>query len=218
MSVCPTDHTSGMSPRRNGAAASDRVASPSETVGRDLPFIRTEGTHARGRSSRPVHKRQCSYLRPDAGAAARRCRAPGPTQAGGPWCATAASRERTLPPRSRSPTSPSRTLIALPGAEPLREVRRLPGPAASRRVGVGDTLDVSVFEAASGGLFSQPVSTSDHHRLAFGADPLAGGPARRRHHRALRRPRGRDRQDDARDREERSSTVSPARRSSRRPS
>ena len=33
-------------------------------------------------------------------------------------------------------------------------------PAILQTVGVGDTIDVSVFEAAGGGLFSQPVSTS----------------------------------------------------------
>ena len=54
----------------------------------------------------------------------------------------------------------------------LQKLQSFPGPSLygkfgdyrgpiEQRIGVGDTVLVNVFEAASGGLFSQPVSTSD---------------------------------------------------------
>ena len=54
----------------------------------------------------------------------------------------------------------------------VEQLARFPGPslygkfgdyrgAVEQKIGVGDTLEVTVFEAASGGLFSQPVSTAN---------------------------------------------------------
>ena len=54
----------------------------------------------------------------------------------------------------------------------IEQLAHFPGPslygkfgdyrgAVTQRIGVGDMLDVTVFEAASGGLFSQPVSTAN---------------------------------------------------------
>jgi polysaccharide export outer membrane protein len=84
------------------------------------------------------------------------------------------------------PTSgPNRQQIVAAGTQPdspylvvpvsdftIQTLARFPGPSlygkfgdyrppVLQRIGIGDTLDVTVFEAASGGLFSQPVSTSD---------------------------------------------------------
>ena len=86
---------------------------------------------------------------------------------------------------STIPTSgPSRQAVVTVGALPdspyllvplsdfaIEKLSRFPGPslygkfgdyrsAVVQKVGVGDTLEVTVFEAAAGGLFSQPVSTA----------------------------------------------------------
>ena len=87
---------------------------------------------------------------------------------------------------STVPTSgPSRQAVVTVGAQAdspyllvplsdfaIEQLSRFPGPslygkfgdyrgAVVQRVGVGDTVEVTVFEAAGGGLFSQPVSTAN---------------------------------------------------------
>ena len=51
-------------------------------------------------------------------------------------------------------------LIGFPGPSLYGKFGDYRGPV-EQRIGVGDTVEVSIFEAAAGGLFSQPVSTSD---------------------------------------------------------
>ena len=56
------------------------------------------------------------------------------------------------------------------------------GPV-QQTIGIGDTIEVTVFEAAGGGLFSAARVHRQQHRRPFGADPASGRAAGRLHQR-----------------------------------